>query len=177
MYKKLALLRGINVGGNNKVEMLKLAQLFSSLGFAEVKTYINSGNVILFATENSNALQDNIEKAIHKSFGFEVKVLIRDAENILNICEAIPASWKNDSEQKTDVLFLWKDFDSEKTLEKIEQNPEVDKLIYTDGCIVWNVQRSNYTKSGMNKFIGSTVYKNMTARNINTVRKLGELMR
>lgn len=143
--------------------MSKLAQLFSSLGFSEVKTYINSGNVI-FSTDNINDLQNIIEKSIHKHFGFEVKVLIRNAENILKIGKAVPQNWKNDSAQKTDVLFLWKGFDSEKTLEKITQNPEVDKLVYIDGCIVWNLKKSDYAKSGMNKFVGSTVYKNMTAR-------------
>jgi uncharacterized protein (DUF1697 family) len=85
--------------------------------------------------------------------------------------------WANDAEQKTDVLFLWDDFDDKKSLTLIKTTPKVDTLKYVAGAIVWNVKRDDYTKSGMNKFIGTLVYKNMTARNVNTVRKLGELMK
>ena len=52
----------------------------------------------------------------------------------------------------------------------------VDNLMYLKGSIVWNVKRSDYTKSGMNKFIGTKLYKNMTARNVNTVRRLKQLL-
>jgi uncharacterized protein (DUF1697 family) len=53
---------------------------------------------------------------------------------------------------------------------------EVDNLSYAVGAIVWNVEKAKLNKSGMKKFIGTTIYKNMTARNVNTVRKLAELM-
>jgi uncharacterized protein (DUF1697 family) len=65
---------------------------------------------------------------------------------------------------------------SPKPAERIQSNKEVDTLIYISGSIIWSVERSNYAKSGMKKFIGSEIYKNMTARNSNTVKKLGELL-
>ncbi len=169
MKKYLALLRGINVGGKNRVEMKELKRVFESLGFLNVFTYINSGNVI-FET-NMEMDVKSMEKVIHKALGFEIKVLVRDAKNILKLVRNLPIEWENNLKQKTDVLFLWDEFDNKKSIDLIKTT-EVDTLKYINGAIVWNVKREDYKKSGMNKFIGTLVYKNMTARNINTVRKL-----
>jgi uncharacterized protein (DUF1697 family) len=169
----VALLRGINVGGNKKVEMSKLKEVFTSMGFKNVSTYINSGNVIFDSNKKDFS---QLEKVLEKSFGFEIKVVIRDAENIKNLCQKISQKFQNNAEQKTDVLFLWDEFDKKSTLSLLDTNPAVDTLQYIPGAIVWSLQKSNYGKSGMRNFIGTKVYKNMTARNINTVRKLGEIM-
>jgi uncharacterized protein (DUF1697 family) len=106
-----------------------------------------------------------------------VRIVLRDAKNIQKLCKEIPAEWTNDKDQRTDVLFLWDEFDKKTTLDVIAKNPSVDTLIYSKGAIVWNIKRNDYKKSGLHKFIGTPVYKNMTARNINTVRKLAELMK
>jgi uncharacterized protein (DUF1697 family) len=173
MKKYVALLRGINVGGNNKVEMKKLKTVFESAGFQNVSTYINSGNVI-FETDKTE-LETLIEKVLHKNFNFPIRVVIRDAKKIQKLCNLIPRNWTNDTEQRTDILFLWNHYDSQKSIGLIKTT-DVDTLIYVPGAIVWNLTRSNVNKSGMKKFIGSEVYKNMIARNVNTVRKLHELM-
>jgi uncharacterized protein (DUF1697 family) len=173
MTKYVALLRGINVGGNNKVEMPKLKKVFEALGFLNVSTYINTGNVI-FETDKKD-LDTTIEKALLKAFGFAIRVVVRDTQNIQKLCKSLPNNWTNDTEQKTDILFLWDEFDNKKSIDLIKTT-EVDTLKYIDGAIVWNVKRVDYTKSGMHKFIGTVIYKNMTARNINTVRKLNELL-
>ncbi len=171
----VALLRGINVGGNNKVEMSKLKTLFTKLGCTDVVTYINSGNVIFDSVEEADALLLDIEKALKKRLGFPVRIVLREIKNIRKVAKAIPADWINGDGQKTDVLFLWKEFDSKKTLALIHQNGDVDRLKYVDGAIIWNVKLTDYNKSGMRKFIGTAVYKNMTGRNVNTVRKLAEM--
>lgn len=172
MKKYVALLRGINVGGNNKVSMQELKKIFEKLGFEEVSTYINSGNVIFNASSSEKGLADAIEKALQKSLGFPIKVVIRDAENIKNLAQKIPSDWKNDADMKTDVLFLWEEFDKKETIELLQIKKAIDTLLYFDGAIVWHILKKNYNKSAMHAFIGSVVYKNMTARNINTVRKL-----
>jgi uncharacterized protein (DUF1697 family) len=171
--KYLALLRGINVGGNKKVDMKTLREVFESLGFTDVSTYINSGNVIF---ESDSDDFSHIESALEEKFGFEIKVIIRDEDNIRYLAETIPPEYENSAEQKTDVLFLWDNFDSPNSIDLIKKHPDIDNLHYISGAIVWNISKSNYSKSGMHKFIGSPVYKHMTARNINTVRKLAELM-
>lgn len=175
--KYVALLRGINVGGNSKVEMSRLKKLFEELGHTEVSSYINSGNLIFASSRGKKELLQEIEAALHKTFEFEIRVILRTYEEIRQLAEGIPKDWKNDSEQKTDVLFLWDDFDRKETLKLLEANPEVDELKYFPGAIVWHLDRAHYNKSGMGKLIGTKVYKNMTARNVNTVRKLAELMK
>jgi uncharacterized protein (DUF1697 family) len=175
MTKYIALLRGINVGGKNKVEMKKLKVTFEKLGFRGVTTYINSGNVLFDSAEIP--VVSSIEKAIKKDFGFEVKTLIRSQENIENLCDNIPEFWENNSEMKTDVLFLWDEMDKPETTKLITQNPEVDTLIYHPGAIIWHIKKIDYNKSGMHKFVGTRVYKSMTARNVNTVRRLEEILR
>ena len=178
MQTYVALLRGINVGGNSKVDMKILKALFESLGYKSVLTYINSGNVI-FSTKEANlaTLAKRLEKELLKSFGFEIRVVVRDKNNFLAVSKAVPKVWLNNTEQKTDILFLWEDFDSKDSLKLIAQTKDVDTLKYVDGAIIWNVDRAHYIKSGMQKFIGTPLYKHMTARNVNTVRKLVELLK
>ena len=172
----VALLRGINVGGNKKVDMKTLKEVFEKLGYENVRTHINSGNVIF---QSSALLGEKevqaIERAIEKKFGFVVQTIVRSGKDIAALLKKIPKEWENDTEQKTDILFLWDSHDSKKTLALIKTTPDVDTLIYTKGAIVWHVDRMHYAKSGMHKFIGTAVYKAMTARNVNTVRKLAEL--
>jgi uncharacterized protein (DUF1697 family) len=177
MTTYVALLRGINVGGNNKVPMKTLKTLFEGLGYVDVFTYINSGNVIFKSSKSPTALVEEIEKGIEKKFRFPVRVVVRDLKNIKKLVKAIPKEWANDIGRRTDVLFLWDEFDTKKTLGLIVQNPDVDVLKYIPGAIVWTLDRKFYTKSAMHKFIGTKVYKNMTGRNVNTVRKLAELMK
>ncbi len=163
------------MGGNKKVEMAKLKQVFEKLGFEHVSTYINSGNVI-FSSKGVPVAVD-LEKVLKKSFGFAIAVVLRDAASIAKVAKAIPKGWENNPEVKTDVLFLWDEYNKKSSLGLISVHPEADKLKYVDGAIIWHVNRKFYTKSGMRKFIGTPLYKNMTARNVNTVRKLVILMK
>lgn len=178
MQTYVALLRGINVGGNNKVSMSFLKKIFEGLAFSQVRTYINSGNVI-FTTEKKNLeeIVRDIETTLHKKCKFPVRIVLREAKNIQKLCKEIPANWTNDKDQRTDILFLWDEFDKKATLDLIIKNPNVDTLLYSKGAVIWNMKRKDYKKSALRKFIGTPVYKNMTARNVNTVRKLAELMK
>lgn len=173
----VALLRGINVGGNNKVEMSKLKKVFEDLGFSDVRTYINSGNVIFESVEkDTKKLNSIIEKAIKATFRFEVKTLIRTDKELKKLCKIIPSTWKNDTEQKTDVLFLWDAFNKKSTLDTLSLTPGIDNVKYISGAIIWNIKRKEYNKSALHKIIGTTFYKNTTIRNVNTVHKLKALI-
>jgi uncharacterized protein (DUF1697 family) len=177
MRKYIALLRGVNVGGKNRVEMKKLTTVFENLGFTNITTYLNSGNVIFESKENQRAkLISAIESGLAKNFAFAIQVVIRDSKSIKELAAAIPATWQNDEQQKTDILFLRDEFSNKTSVKLIEQTKDIDHVIYTGGAIIWNINRPEYRKSGMNKFIGTALYKNMTARNVNTVRKLAELL-
>lgn len=176
MKKYVALLRGINVGGNNKIAMTELKNSFESIGYKNVSTYINSGNVFFESSDDESAICENIEMQIEKDFGINIRVIVRDKKCIEAINNKIPETWRNDAEYKTDVMFLWPEYENEKSLELVTIKNRVDTVFYLDGAIVWHLKKSNYSKSGMNKLIGTEVYKNMTVRNVNTVRKLLTLM-
>lgn len=173
----VALLRGINVGGNNKVDMKKLKTTFEALGFTSVVTYINSGNIIFDTSErNEKTLIEKIETAIAKYFGLNIKVLVRDFKNIESICVRIPEAWQHNNEKRTDVMFLWEEYNNPNVIEQLNLKP-CDTVLYESGALIWHINMHDYNQSAMAKIIGTKLYKHMTIRNVNTVRKLYELMR
>jgi uncharacterized protein (DUF1697 family) len=172
----VALLRGVNVGGGSRVEMPRLRAICAALDFADVATYINSGNVIFRDTRSPGKLVSLLEAGIAEEFGLSVPVLIRDLPAIQGLCGAIPAGWTNDSEQKTDVLFLQDEVDRPDVLDAIAVDPERENVLRLPGALVWNVARANAGRSNALKLMGSDLYRKLTIRNVNTVRRLRELM-
>jgi len=174
----VALLRGINVGGNRKVDMKRLKGVFERAGMDDVRTYINSGNVI-FKSESSDVggLVAVLEGAIEADVGFPVRVLLRDADTIGAMAKALPDSWANDQTAKCDVIFLGKEMDSPSILEELTIKPEIDDVRYVPGALLWRVERPLVTRSGLMKLVGTELYAQATIRNCNTLRKLDDLMR
>ena len=173
----VALLRGINVGGNNKINMAELKTAFEVAGFKNVTTYINSGNVLFTDTAHSAAeLILRLESTILKQFGLNVKVLLRDLTNIKLVVDQLPASWKNDTTTKCDVMFLWEEYDSPTVLDSMKINPQMEDVKYIAGAILWRIDRENLAKSNVPKIIGTKLAKNITARNCNSVRAMYQIM-
>lgn len=172
----VALLRGINVGGKNKIEMTRLKTSFLAAGCVDVSTYINSGNVIFSDSRSPSQIISILESAIETDFGFRVPTILRTATEIREVCQQIPMEWSNDSEQKTDVLFLWDAVDEARVVEQLSIKPEIETVRYFPGVLVWNVRRENVTRSSIPKLVKSDLYKSVTIRNINTVRKIDAVM-
>jgi uncharacterized protein (DUF1697 family) len=173
----VALLRGINVGGNNKVAMKTLKAAFETAGMERVSTYINSGNVIFSSTETSiPKLTGALEAAIKRDCGLQIKVLVKNIASLRAIAKALPDSWQNNSDMKCDVMFLWEHYDNKSVLDQVTIKPDVDEVRYQAGAILWKVMREGATRSGIQKLIGTELYRHMTLRNCNTTRKLLELM-
>lgn len=173
----VALLRGINVGGKNKVEMGRLRQTFERVGLAGVRTYINTGNVIFDSGGRSpGALRPDLQAAITDEFDLELEIVLRDIDEMTATAEAIPESWVNDSTMKCDVMFLWESVDSPDIIEELPVREGIDTVTYVPGAVIWKVDRPNLTRSGMSRIVGTNLYKAMTVRNCNTVRKIVELM-
>lgn len=168
----ISLLRGINVGGKNKVEMNRLKTLLESMDFKEVATYINSGNIIFQSNHNLDDVSQDIKENFVSEFGFDVPILIKTQQEIIQIESAIPTDWKNNKEQKTDVAYLFSEIDNIDTIDELPINKDFVDVRYISGAIFWNVKRENQTKSQLNKLAGHQLYKLMTVRNINTARYL-----
>jgi uncharacterized protein (DUF1697 family) len=172
----VALLRGINVGGNNLIAMSRLKETFERLKLKRVRTYINSGNVVFTTNRSSRArLTKDIEGAILDHFGVEVAVQLRTGDELRTLVGAIPDGWANDTATKCDVYFLWPAIDRRAVITEVPHDPEIEELRYLPGALVRRVDRKHQAKSPMTKIVGTSVYRQMTARNINTVRKLAEL--
>ncbi|MFP4974009.1 DUF1697 domain-containing protein [Paenibacillus sp. CN-4] len=172
-----ALLRGINVGGNNKIDMKQLKLTFEQSGMTAVKTYINSGNIIFADTGRSRLeIAAVLEQAILADYGLDIRVLVRSIVDMAAINAAIPADWTNDSRMKSDCLFLWDEIDHPSILERMTMKPEVDTVFYVPGAVLFSVPKDKVTRSGMLKLAGTALYKQMTVRNVNTARKIFELM-
>ncbi len=175
--KYVALLRGINVGGNNKVPMATLKKTFERLGFDDVRTFIASGNVLFRAgTTDHTKLTKQIEAAIAKDFGLSISVLLRDEKKMETLVKKLPASWVNDKTMKCDVMFLWSEVDKPSILKELPFDLKIEDITYTPGAVLWRIDRDKITKSRMLKIIGTKLYKQMTVRNCNTTRKLYALM-
>ncbi|WP_337032673.1 DUF1697 domain-containing protein [Paenibacillus illinoisensis] len=176
----VALLRGINVGGNNKINMKQLKETFEQAGMQDVVTYINTGNIIF--ADHQERIQANaeiskiLEQAITAEFGLEIRVVVRNINEMQTVLQALPEEWTNDEQAKSDVMFLWDEVNDVSVLDKLPLKPEVGTLIYVTGAILYSVSREDAARSGMNKLVGSSVYKYMTVRNVNTTRQIYKLM-
>ena len=172
MISYVALLRGVNVGGNGMISMADLRAAFESIGAAEVRTYINSGNVVFrHRPVDVRKLEIKAERAIP----IPTKVVIKTIAEYETIVRAIPADWK-DGAWRYYVMFLRHTIDSPKVLDEIAVNAEVEQLLYTPGALLWAADRSGLTRSRVAR-LGKAIGQEMTARNLNTTRKLYELLK
>lgn len=160
------------MGTGRKVEMRRLKALFERLGFTGVATYINSGNVLFSGAGRPPALKTKIEAAIEAEFGFEVPAVVKTRAEMRAIARAIPAAWRNDDRQRTDVAYLFPEMDSPAALKELPFRTDLVDARYVKGAILWNFDRKNYSRSRLNKLVGSKLYKFMTLRNVNTARFL-----
>jgi uncharacterized protein (DUF1697 family) len=172
--KYIALLRGINVGGNRIVNMKRLKTFFESLGCINVLTYLNSGNVIFESKENQKNISKKAGDGLKKEFDFEIPTLIKTEKEMKNIANSIPKNWLNNSAQRTDVAYLFPDIDSIKIIDELPVKKEFIEVRYIQGAFYWNVKRENVYKSHLAKLISHKLYKSMTIRNVNTARYLAK---
>ncbi|MDD2766606.1 MAG: DUF1697 domain-containing protein [Candidatus Moranbacteria bacterium] len=170
--KYIALLRGINAGKERRVDMKKLKVLFESLGYDNVSTYINSGNVIFEGKDKQQEICKKLKLNFKKEFGFDATILIKTEKEMIQIVESIPKNWKNDITQRSDIAYLFPEIDSKKTIDDLPIKKEFMDIRYVKGAIFWNVDRKNYNKSHLNKIISHKLYQFMTVRNVNTARYL-----
>lgn len=172
----VVLLRGINVGGNNKVAMADLTAALEAGGFDGVRTYINSGKVLLNSSLPTGRVNDSVEKIIEKAFGFTVFAVTHTEAAFLKVAAAVPDTWAHDTTMRCNVMFLWQDIDTPDIIGQLPIKAGIDTVKYVPGAILWAYDSSNANKSGIAKVVGPGPYKKMTVRSLNTVRKLVALL-
>ncbi|HKK12766.1 MAG TPA: DUF1697 domain-containing protein [Flavobacteriaceae bacterium] len=167
----IALLRGINVSGQKKIPMVELRKLLTDSGFDNVKTYIQSGNVIFRSSQEKRAVLENtIQKAIKLHFGFEVPVLVRTETEIQNILEACPFP----EEKKTNGYFTLLHSAPDKSLvEETRLISYPDEEFHITNRCVYFFSSTGYGKAKCNNnFFERKLKVSATTRNYKTMVKL-----
>lgn len=176
MPKYAAFLRGINVGGSKIIKMKELAEAFEEAGYKNVKTYIQSGNVIFESPKKSNStLEKAISKLIVDSFGHEVDIMIRAQKEIEDIITKAPFK-KKDEDKKLYVTFLAVKLSPENTkLLKSLSNPA--ERFFTNGKELYTIRdpKLQFDKTVLGSF-DKKLKVPTTTRNWNVVNKIYELM-
>jgi len=177
MTRYAAFLRGINVSGQKIIKMERLKEIFESMKFKNVRTYIQSGNVLFDSTEsNSETLINKIESHIKKSLGCEVTVITRTAAEIEKIVEQNPfAKKKLDKDYNLYVTFLSEEpaADLKKSLQLLSDEIATYKIT---SCEVYTLyKRSNAKHPFSNNFVEKKLKVAATTRNWNVVNKIYEL--
>lgn len=174
----VALLRGVNVGGNNMISMKSLKVSFETIGFTNVSTYINSGNIIFQSKEaDPRKLERKIEQMLSGEYQLDSKVVVRALSEMEKLVQALPQKWGDDSDWRFNVIFLRHSLDSEKTLAELPANSDIEEILYRPGALLWSLQASEANRSKFVKLSSKKIFKDMTVRNLNTTRKLYELMK
>ncbi len=176
--KFIALLRGINVGGNNKVAMADLKSCFEKAGFKNVVTYINSGNVIFESTQADTAkLVQICEAAIEEQFGFKILCAVITAHDLQNAVQNAP-QWWNNGDAKHNALFVIAPATAAEIMAEVgAAKPDYEKVAAYETIIFWSAPLATFGRTRYSKIVGTKAYKSITIRNANTTLKLVELSR
>lgn len=177
-YHYLALLRGINVGGNNIIKMADLAACFERMGFADVETYIQSGNIMFRADEPDSArLTGRIEGALSDAFHYDSRVVVVTHRRLKNVVEGAPRQFgKAASRYRYDVIFLKEPLTARVAMKSVSVKDGVDRAYEGMGVLYFSRLVAKAAQSRLPRIIKLPVYQNMTVRNWNTTTALLALM-
>lgn len=174
----VALLRGINVSGQRKIPMAELRSVCAAIGCEDVRTYIQSGNVVCSSTESAATLEQNLEKAIKRRFRCSVPVIVRAASKWRRYVRDIPFPTEAKQEGNHVLLVLSKRPPGANAVLELEHRATKAERIAKTGDAIWihyanGIARSKLTPAVLDRYVGSPV----TARNWRTVLRLDAMVR
>lgn len=176
MENYIALLRGINISGKNKVSMPLLKVAFEDMGFLNVSTYINSGNV-LFSSENNDKseLSSRCKAMIDERFMLDIPLAIISLKELSEALDNAPEWWdkKSDEEVIHQIIFLIPPVTIEEVYTAIgEAKPEYEQVGCYKNVIFWSAPRATLSRARWYKIASSSVNSKVTIRNASTAKKL-----
>jgi uncharacterized protein (DUF1697 family) len=173
----VALLRGINVGGRNKVAMADLRAAFESAGHRSVATYIQSGNVLFETDAPRRSMENDVEAMLERRVGFPVVVVIRSQQQLGRVVDEAPAGFGTDpAGYHSDVVFLRSPLTPTRAMRVVELRAGVDQAWPGPGVIYFARLNARLTASRMGRIVGTPEYQEMTIRSWSTVTKLHGLL-
>jgi uncharacterized protein (DUF1697 family) len=174
----LALLRGVNVGGKGLLRMSELTVCLEKAGFAEVRTYIQSGNVLFVAPKtDTGRLAKKMEAAIEKKFAMKVGVVVFAEREWQEIVQRAPKSWGENKDWKHNLLALLPGTSATDVIKAVGAlKPEIEAMTTGRGVLYQSLSIDSFGRTNSGKLAGHAIYRRITVRNHNTARKLAELL-
>ena len=176
MKRYIALLRGINISGKNKVPMDELKQGFEKLNYTEIKTYLNSGNVIFSSDESDTIkLTSQIEEMIKNHFSLNIPVFVISKEELEDILHHAPDWWGDESKEIYDnLIFIMPPATFKDVYNEIGEPKEgLERIREYKGTVFWSFNRKDYQKTNWwSKTASANISSKLTIRTANTVRKI-----
>ena len=173
----IALLRGINVGGRNKIPMKALKSVCEDLSWKAIRTHLQTGNIVFSAKRSTSVLEHELSQAIKSQFGFPVPVIIRTGDEFENCVKSSPLQEEARGDPSHVLLYLTKHPILESAAEALEPRCIADEKIRIQGDALWihfpnGVASSKLTPTAIDKAVGSP----STGRNWNTISKIRGLL-
>ena len=179
MEKYVALLRGINISGKNKIPMSELKKEFERLGYENVITYLNSGNVIFKSDEKDEKdIINSIYKMIENKFNLNIPVYVIKASNLKELLENKPEWWGTDNKEiYNNIIFIIPPTIYKEVYNTIgEPKEELEKIKEYKNNIFWSYNLKEYRKTNWwSKTASTSIRDSITIRTANTIRKILEL--
>ena len=160
MKRYIALFRGINISGKNTIPMTELQKGFVELGFREVKTYLNSGNVIFSSeTDDIRSLVMQVETMIKNQFDLDIPVFIISKEEMGNILDHAPHRWDDKNKEIYDnLIFMPPPTTFKEVFGEIgEPKEELEKIMNYKNVVFWSFNRKHYQKTNWWRGTASTI--------------------
>ena len=176
----VALLRGINVGGNNKVVMSELREQIAAVGFGHVRTYINSGN-LLFEAEDQASREDvaqTVEDILARHYDFPIRLALLTAQDYLAQLEELPDWWHGEVARR-DALFYTRGLDRSHVRERIEAMELGDEAVhFGEHAVFWGkFDEKSFLKTAYHKrLLREDFYRQVTIRSGSTVEKIAAML-
>lgn len=177
--KYIALLRGINISGKNKISMSELKKVLEENKYQNVVTYLNSGNVIFESNINDEeTIMQDIYNIVKDKFNLEIPIFIISALELEDILNNNPKWWGTDNKEIYDnLIFIIPPIKYEDVYNTIgEPKKDIEKIKEYNNSIFWSYNLKNYRKSNWwNKTASTNIKDNITIRTANTMRKILEI--
>jgi uncharacterized protein (DUF1697 family) len=177
MSSFIALLRGINVGGKNLIAMSDLAACFREAGHRDVRTYIQSGNV-LFSTDDATGpqLEDAVERMLEQRFGVPILVVVRSRDELAATIAAAPADHGSE-ELRSDVFFLKQPLTAEAAYAQLpDLRQGVDAVALGPGALYFSRVAAQASRTRITRLMSMPLYRQMTVRNWRTTTRLLQML-
>ena len=174
----VALLRGINVGGKNKVVMNELRELIAGAGCTNVRSYINSGNLLFEADAPAEDVAEMVEEVLERTYDFPIRAALLTGQDYLAELSGLPEWWHGDVARR-DALFYTRGLDRDHVRERIEAMELGDEAVhFGENAVFWGkFDETEFLKTAYHKrLLREDFYRQVTIRSGATVERIASML-